>query len=361
MNHGRVPALDGVRGVAIGLVLLSHWMYQPWAPHALAPWLTLGAWGVQIFFVLSGYLITSLLVQEWQSTGRVSLWGFYIRRVSRIMPAFYVFVAVMGVLGLYGVVDAPAGSVPATAFYTGDYVNVAPTVFGHTWSLAVEEQFYLLWPALLILAGPRRAAWVAAAVLIACPISRLISLGWTPGSLVAAAPYRFDTQADALAVGCLAALAHDRLAAWIDRSMGIRACVALVPLLLLAVAEAHTIPGPGALVFSTTLGPLLVDVGVALVIVSCVSQPGNLYARCLAWRPLAAIGIISYSLYLWQQAMWQAGPVLSLALAFGAALASYFVVEKPIRRIGRAYARRVTATVSGTALPVTAPSLALEQ
>lgn len=342
MNTRRVAALDGARAIAVGLVLLSHWMFQPWAPPALVPWLTLGAWGVQIFFVLSGFLITSILLDERSRTGGVSLRAFYIRRVSRIMPGYFVFLIAMLLAGLFGYARAPLGQLLASALYISDYVNVAPTVLGHTWSLAVEEQFYLLWPLLLLRMGPRSAGRLACVVVVLCPLVRLISLAWAPGSLIAATPYRFDTQADALAVGCLAALSRVTIAAWIDRSRVSRVYMSVLPLALLAIAEVHAVPGTGPTLFNAALAPLVFNAGVAAVLVTCAECPDNVFSRCLSWRPLAAVGLISYSLYLWQEAVWGTGPIVSILLAFALALASYHGVEKPLRRRGRAFAARVT-------------------
>jgi peptidoglycan/LPS O-acetylase OafA/YrhL len=123
--------------------------------------------------------------------------------------------------------------------------------------------------------------------------------------------------------------------------------------------EAHTVGGVGALVFSAAPGPVLFDLGVAVILVFCVTQPTSAIARSFSWSPVAGIGLISYSLYLWQEAVWHAGPIISLALALTLALTSYYVVERPMRRVGRALAQRFADNATDSSEPrhaATAPA-----
>ena len=159
----RLPALDGVRALAVLLVMLSHslWRFPETAPWL--PWLAQGALGVQLFFVLSGYLITTLLLRERDRTGRISLSSFYMRRARRILPAFLAYVAVIALLQALGLLNIPLRYYAYVLSQTWNYQvlwnpSVDPTghwYFGHYWSLALEEQFYLLWPLLLIMVSTR--------------------------------------------------------------------------------------------------------------------------------------------------------------------------------------------------------------
>jgi len=117
--------------------------------------------GVRIFFIISGFLITKLLLYELESTGRISLKAFYRRRILRIFPAFYSYWLVMLLLNVSGLLVIPGKDLAYAATYTINYVLHRPWHLGHLWSLAVEEQFYALWPLTLVLLGRRRAFWVA--------------------------------------------------------------------------------------------------------------------------------------------------------------------------------------------------------
>src|SRR5436853_6665467 len=137
----RIPSLDGLRAISITLVVLSHLV--KWKHIALAPLQADGGLRVQIFFVLSGYLITKLLLTEYDRTSTISLREFYIRRAFRIFPAAFVFLAI--VVPLYWH-EMRWYHVAAAFFYVANMDIARPWVFGHLWSLSIEEQFYLLWP-----------------------------------------------------------------------------------------------------------------------------------------------------------------------------------------------------------------------
>ena len=144
---------------AISILLVVAWHLRS---NGSAPWLDplwrvdTGNLGVRVFFVISGFLITSVLLAEYARSGTIALRRFYVRRAFRIMPVFYVFLAVMAIGGALGLLEAPLSSVLLAGTYTGDYTHLSWSV-GHTWSLAVEEQFYLLWPGHIVLLGLRRA------------------------------------------------------------------------------------------------------------------------------------------------------------------------------------------------------------
>src|SRR5262249_24363883 len=138
---GRMPSLDGVRAIAVALVVISHITGNELASLPILWRFDLGNLGVRIFFVLSGYLITSLLVAELAATNTISLPKFYLRRSLRIFPAFYVMLIVLVVLWRLGLMKLDWASVAISGLYLSDFFRVAVPL-GHTWSLAVEEQFY---------------------------------------------------------------------------------------------------------------------------------------------------------------------------------------------------------------------------
>ena len=365
------PDIEGLRAIAVLLVL---------AYHARVPGLTGGYIGVDVFYVVSGFLITGLIVRELQSTGRVDLPAFYARRARRLLPAALVVIAVTViasaiVLPPLRMVDV-AGDGAAAALYVSnirfaaqatDYLQAEldPSPLLHFWSLGVEEQFYLFWPALLFLVAGRSVVLrrIGLTVGIVAIASFVLGLIWTSTD----APLAFfllPSRAWELAVGAALALGMTRLA----RLPGSVATA--------SVALGLVLIGIGGVVFDTATpfpgtAALLPVVGAALVILGGLPQPLNPLSRLVAIRPMRWIGGISYSLYLWH---W---PLLVLpAAAVGAALpgpvrlglvgvtfllaeASRRWIEDPIRHGGAARLRpsRSLAVAGVTSLLVAGVSL----
>lgn len=176
----RLPCLDGLRAVGIIFVIVCHLQYVvSWHPRGIvkAIWNGLGPLGVNIFFGLSGYLITHLLVKEFRRSGTVSLKNFYMRRALRIFPAFYVYLGVICSLVIWGVLEIPTAQLARAAIYLTNYFPCYGTpdfwFVGHTWSLAVEEQFYLFWPVMLFLVGVGRGKWLALLLIVLMPVIRV--------------------------------------------------------------------------------------------------------------------------------------------------------------------------------------------
>jgi peptidoglycan/LPS O-acetylase OafA/YrhL len=335
----RLPSLDGLRAASIALVLVAHLAGTRGFPVSarIGNLLGLGELGVHVFFVISGFLITRLLLDELDAGGHISLSGFYFRRTLRIFPAYYVYLAVLCVLNALNLVRLAPNDIAHGMTYTSNYYPGRSWFLGHTWSLSVEEQFYLLWPALLVLAGRRKAILVAAWTVVLVPIVRLGS--W---ELMRRASdgigHRFETVADAIAIGCVLA----GIRPWLHRSASyLRALespyFAAVPLLVVAANLLHDHP-----VAYFALGLLIANVGVALCLDRCLTFSTGPVGLLLNAAPMVFVGSISYSLYLWQQLFLNRSSVtamstfpLNLALAVCAALASYYIVERPTLRLRR--------------------------
>src|SRR5262249_7861489 len=133
----------------------------------------LGEFGVRVFFVISGFLITGLLMQELARDGRIRLARFYLRRTLRIFPPYYTLLVTLGLASAAGAVTLASHDLTHAATYTSNYYLGRSWFMGHTWSLSVEEQFYLLWPAVFLIAGPRRGFFIAAAVVVLTPFIRV--------------------------------------------------------------------------------------------------------------------------------------------------------------------------------------------
>ncbi|WP_149202475.1 acyltransferase family protein [Actinotalea subterranea] len=358
-GRAHVPALDGLRGVAILGVLLFHTGHLPG-----------GFLGVDLFFVLSGYLITDLLVREVRTTGRVALIAFWGKRVRRLAPALLTMVTAVTLLAWAA---APPDLVRTTLadgpWVQADLVNwhlVAESagywdrfgqrrVFEHLWSIAVEEQFYAVWPVVVVLVAtaarrpgrrPDRSVAVVAALLAAASLVAMIVLV-TPGD-----PTRVyigtDTRAFSLLLGALVTTLPLRAAcAWLARrSPGRVATVMACTTVLLAAAMGVTwavvdgLDAPwlfkGGLFAHSLLSAALIGL--------CVHAPSNPVARALTWQPLRRLGRISYSLYLWHWPVivllptlvpWAAAGWASTALvcvvSVGLAVLSTRLVEDPVR------------------------------
>jgi peptidoglycan/LPS O-acetylase OafA/YrhL len=355
------PELEGLRAVAVGLVLLYH---------AGLPKFHGGYVGVDVFFVLSGFLITGLILRELRATGRIDLPQFYARRARRLLPA--AAVALAGTLVLSVLLLPPlrvpdvAGDAAAASLYVSnlrfavqatDYLasEVAPSPLLHFWSLGVEEQFYLFWPALLLVVaslGGRlrgRDRRLGLAVVAVTAISFLVSLILTN----VAQPWAFfslPARAWELGLGALLALGAARLADLSRLTAGalVVAGLALVTLSGLLLEPSTPFPGTAA-VFPTA--------GAALVIAGGAAGAGTIPVRLLTLAPMRFLGRISYSLYLWhwpilvlpaaaiEGKLSVAARLALVGVSIVVATASQRWVEEPIRQ-GRFVGRKVGRTLA---------------
>ncbi len=336
-------ALDGLRGVAVLAVLAFH----SGATRAVGGWL-----GVDVFFVLSGFLITWLLLAEFAAGGRVRFAGFYARRALRLLPALYVVVAAVllyAVLAPHPVATQKLGwGVVGTLLYVSDIQAATGHVpvlglIEHTWSLSIEEHFYLLWPPLLVLLvrrGGQRVALVAT-VSLAGLSALLAPLLWAGAGSVARVYYGPDVRAQALLVGCALAvlLGGRRLpSAKAPQVLSLAGAAAGIGLIVLAC----TVNFRSAAVYHGGLSVIALLAGV--LVAAVVVAPHGWLAALLSIPVLVGLGRISYGLYLWhwpvflalnQGALglpWLPTQAVRLVVAVGAASASYLLVERRFLR-----------------------------
>ena len=321
---GRRPVLDGVRGLSVLLVVLGHSLGSDAGGPATA--------GVTTFFVLSGFLITRLLVEEQRSTGSIDLRRFYARRAWRLYPALLVLLSFCGFLAWTGAMAWAPIVVAAT--YTTDLapiVGIGTGLLGHTWSLALEEQFYLLWPPLLLHVLRRRAALIAVA-LVAGGSALLRTLLVHDHASALVHGFRPDTRVDAILVGCLLALSMERLMwrRWLPRAAAV-AAVGYAGLCTVTTWRGASV----AILAMATMS--------ALVVAWAASTPGGWSAAVLRHPFLRWTGRISYGMYLWQTPVVASArelsptPRLLVALVGSYVLAaiSWYAVERPILRLTR--------------------------
>jgi peptidoglycan/LPS O-acetylase OafA/YrhL len=330
----RIPSLDGLRALSIAAVVLGHGS----GTHGFPEWLTellrngyidIANLGVRIFFVISGFLITGLLRDELVRSDAINLRRFFFRRTFRIVPAYVAFLTIVWLLSGVGVTDVTGRDLLHAATYTTNYFVERSWDVGHLWSLAVEEQFYLLWPLTFGVLGIVSGRRVLLGVALVIPVWRVAQSMLLP-ELRPLIGSSFETTADALAIGCLLSLFKDELLAR-DRVRQLLRSTWLVPILLLVGIAASARHRPALLV-----GIPILNVAVAALVARAVFLSDGTLGRLLNQRGLAFLGTLSYSLYLWQQVFmnrnssqwWTAFPQ-NLLLAFVAALLSYRLVEKP--------------------------------
>ena len=324
----RIPSLDGLRTLSIALVLLGHLYGTVHYPqNAVSHFLSLYAhFGVEVFFVISGFLITTLLLKEQQKNKRIDLISFYRRRTLRIFPAAFFFVTLMAIIAY------PLGYLAYAYTYTMCYAGQGrPWLLGHLWSLSVEEQFYLLWPFAFAFAFRFRQA-IAISVLLLAPIARL--LFWHYG--MRDIDEYFPAVADSIAAGCLLACYYgvcQRKLAWLIRTSW------FLPIIGVALASQF-------LLFRVRLEIVLGGVPsllIAMCIFAAIERRDWLLNNAVAYYG----GLLSYSLYLWQQpflnrhatAWWASFPI-NLVFVGACAVLSHLAVEKPFLRLSHAIAHQ---------------------
>jgi peptidoglycan/LPS O-acetylase OafA/YrhL len=346
----RVPALDGLRAIAVGGVLLFH------GGVSSVPG---GFLGVDVFFVLSGYLITSLLLAERARNGRISLGHFWLRRARRLLPAVVLLVIAVVVVSFFlsaGEAGRVRGDALSSLLYVNNFHQILteqsyfdaagrPSLLRHLWSLSVEEQFYLLWPLALIggLAVMTRLRFLQVVVGLAAASTILMAVLYDPSGDPSRVYYGTDTRLTPLLIGATLAFAWPMRAARPTtgpRAAALLDAAAVVGLVLVAAAFA------GAHEFDSWIyrGGLA---GVALatdLLIAAIVHPACRVARALATPPFVWVGERSYGIYLWHWPVmvlsrpeidlsWSPGVLvpLQIALTVGLAAASYRWVEKPFR------------------------------
>jgi peptidoglycan/LPS O-acetylase OafA/YrhL len=355
---GYRPELDGLRGIAVLAVI---------AGHAHLPIQLAGYIGVDVFFVVSGFLITSLLLQEWDDTGTISIRQFYARRALRIGPAFLVLLLATAVYTLIFAVPEVSLVMWRAILISGSYLSNwatalpdSPQPLGfltHTWSLAAEEQYYLIWPVLMCAAlrwGANRRAMaqgIAAGIVALLLLRVWLILRGAPAHRLYAG---LDTHgADSILIGCFVAV-------WLSQSSfpaagwPLRICR--------SAAACGSLLALGVLVFALDIGvyvPYGVSTAMALAtaagVVVLLSPGADTLRRLFGAPSLAGIGRISYGLYLWhwpiQCWLWHAlvhvrgwaptpAALLAIAVTFMVAMVSYHFIERPLLRLRPRFAGR---------------------
>ena len=347
----RIPSLDGLRAISIFLVLALHTIQRIEVTHPLS-WMWVGifdgATGVYIFFVISGYLITSLLLHEFQTRGSISLRGFYFRRAMRILPPLYVYIGVIFLLGLAGRLVMYKLDFISAIFFFHDYAPSFMWPLEHFWSLSIEEQFYLIWPFILLYClhrsvprGRLAAAKIAIAIILISPVIRVVSFVHLQSSFLQyfRNGYAFHMRADLLMFGCLIALLQGNPS--FERFYKIATKIWWIPPAIILLSDCVTARFLNH--WDLPFGASITGSTICIFLLWCVRNPRSVVGRVLNSALMTHIGILSYSIYIWQTLFLNPGNVntfgpslkflytlpFSWLVIFLVAELSYNLVEKP--------------------------------
>ncbi|MEO6655642.1 MAG: acyltransferase [Pyrinomonadaceae bacterium] len=338
ISSTHLPALDGLRFVAVFLVIVYHLGFEN------VP----GGNGVMLFFVLSGFLITWLMLKENEATGTISLKAFFKRRVLRIFPAFYAYALLTLVFLVVTGRNVPWAHAISSLLYFSNYFIAfnqdSNNAFSHTWSLAIEEQFYLFFPLLFLLfcrnlkhlkiaiVGLILATWAWRIVLV-------FGLNASGGYIYSA----FDTRLDNLLVGCLlAVILRERSLEWVWKILLRNALMPIATVALLAISIYFSLR---SVIYKSTVGFAVEPVLMAILITQMMAFSAAGIWQLLEWKPVKFLGLLSYSLYLYQQLttsfvaghMGEYSTIIritaAVAMTVFAAVASYYLIEMPFLKL----------------------------
>lgn len=341
LDRGRIPCLDGLRALAILLVVYAHGHF-PGDRSALVHGFKgrCGFLGVQIFFVLSGFLITTLMLREIQRTGRVHLGHFYLRRALRILPVYAFYLLLLAVLNACGAARFDGRQWLAAVTYTVNFLpHPLPLAMSHLWSLCVEEHFYLLWPLLMAIFPPQWCRRAIPTCLAAAFVARwsLLTFSDAPIDLLT------FTRIDDIAVGCgLAYLARFPVSClWLHWFTSAHRLALL--LLFFAASQiclsrmvGSFLWPPAALCFGLALANDVNTLTIAALMWTVLTRPDSFWGRLLNHPAAVRLGVLSYSIYLWhvllctrEEPAWLCSFPQNLLFIFFAATLSYRWIESP--------------------------------
>jgi peptidoglycan/LPS O-acetylase OafA/YrhL len=350
----RIRSLDGIRAISILMVILGHagkTMPKSLTENIFFHLAANSSLGVSIFFVISGYLITRLMIDEKEKTGTTEIKNFYIRRIFRIFPVFYLYILTLILLKIFVVenIFSDYNLVAYAAlylwnyhhlFYAGSVLDNANWFLGHLWSLSIEEQFYLLWPLMFTMMNVTNLKKVVIGLLIAMPLMRMATYLLMPDSR-GQIGIMLHTGGDSILFGCLFALTENTVffQQKIKRYLTNNYIVLIAGLFLFIISAILKMYFKGA--YTITLGMSLNSVCIMILIYWCIYVPSKV-STLLNTRPLVYIGILSYSLYIWQELFltniyttWVNRFPQNIMVVFVVAICSYYLIEKPILNLKR--------------------------
>jgi peptidoglycan/LPS O-acetylase OafA/YrhL len=347
----RIKSLDGIRGIAIIMVLLSHSSFtfpKSITNNLLFYILSNSHTGVLIFFVISGYLITKLLIIEREKTGTVNIRNFYIRRAFRIFPIFYVYIGVNIILKntVFHDLIPDYITILFASLYLWNYMHLFPKhqssgnmwFMGHFWSLSMEEQFYLLYPVTFKKLSIEKLKKVIIPIIIVMPAIRLFTYFIFPNSR-GQINMMLHTGGDSILTGCLGAILEqsDKFMLTLKR-LWLKTWLIILVAIFVFIIDRYLGEKLGG-GYGIVIGKTVMNFSILFLLLWCVHIPSMVHSF-LNTKVMMKIGVISYSLYIWQQLFFTSlynSPVnkfpVNLIVVFVVAFTSYYLIEKPILKL----------------------------
>jgi peptidoglycan/LPS O-acetylase OafA/YrhL len=349
----RFPSLDGLRAISIIIVILSHLILNKHIPFhfltdikLLMP-LTLlftdGGFGVNVFFIISGFLITSLLLKE-EFKGEISLKKFYLRRTIRIFPAYYFLLFIYFILYLFNYIEIGKTSWLSSLTYTKYFFPNYDFITDHFWSLSVEEHFYLLWP-LLFMGGSKVRKWSLLVLIFAVPLVKIYSHFYETNFY---GHELFNNNSiffrvDSIAIGCLVAIYLEKILEIIKPKFSLIFRFSIIALILIRFIP--KVPAKIGFedyfvldIFFNSIGPVS-NILIVIIMLYSIFGPNKIWFNFLNSPIIKYIGVLSYSLYLYQQFFtaknnyWICQFPQNLLFIFFTAIFSYHIIEKPFLKL----------------------------
>jgi peptidoglycan/LPS O-acetylase OafA/YrhL len=326
-----IPSLNGLRAISILIVIFSHLIIYSHIVEEQSFWGSMinGAFGVNIFFIISGFLITNLLLKEEEQNGKISMKRFYIRRILRIFPVYYSYLIVCGIMQLSGVIHLNNLAWLTSLTYTRlFYTHGMETA--HFWSLSMEEGFYLIWPFVFSISIAFRKKF-ALTFIILIPLLRILreSHGFSFGNL----------SGDSIMWGCVFAIYQKEIMSTLNKFAKKSALYLLLPFawLFLLIFIKDYLNNSSPLIYSGFISPTstISDICIGLIIFISIQFSNNYWFKLLNLRVMNKLGILSYSIYVWQQLFFSSHigflsqfPI-NIIFILVAATISYYFIESP--------------------------------
>jgi peptidoglycan/LPS O-acetylase OafA/YrhL len=359
MAQKHIPSLNGLRALSIIMVICSHfYRHNFFSDNFLVRyvklWVFNGALGVNVFFIISGFLITTLLISERENYGKISLKNFYLRRTIRIFPAYYFLLLVYFILQLFGLLHLSARNWLSDITYTKQFFPDSDNETGHLWSLSVEEIFYLIWP-IVFIKSKSNSIKIILFLITVITTARIFQYNYPIPKYVST----IYSTGDALLVGCLFAINYDEIVGFVGKMKNWN--LLLFPAIIVSVfifahlyylssAEPQTKTSSNLNAMQALSYSLLGNIGlftnllIGLIIVYSINIK-SLWSGFLNLPFMEYIGKLSYSIYLWQQLFTQDKsffhkmPLLILvSFIFLSACFSYYIIEKPFLQLKKRFA-----------------------
>ena len=350
-QSNRIPSLDGIRAIAIFFVLICHYgagvINHPFSIHVL---IWLGHLGVDIFFVVSGYLITYLLRREIEKFGNIDFRGFYLRRAIRIFPAFYLFLGFICFLTLFGILKLSFLDITSAGIFLQNYSFLWIHTPGkdipfiqHIWSLSLEEQFYLFWPLTFVSFGRMNALWLSIGLIVLSPILRIATYYLFPEYL-GGIGIMTHTAIDPIMFGCAIALAEGLPKfEYIVQIISKYQVAAFVSFFLLFSPVLRV---KSLIFYGVGIGRTVESIAISIVIIWLVRNANTAVGKFCNSKLIVHFGILSYSIYLWQEVFliklnttWSGVFPLNFLCCYVAAELSYRLIEQPFLKLRKYFKR----------------------